>query len=117
MPNKYTKYGCQFKCGYKLSRCKVRIEEHETVCWNNPINKTCKTCKHEDYTIDSTETSQGNTSNFYIRDCKNEDGAELLEENYDDLVNKHTIHIKPIVNCSYHSLKLKSKLLFLTNGE
>ncbi len=115
MPVEHIKFGCQFKCHHKLLSSKKKIETHETICWNNPSNRTCKTCKYEEYIVDHTEDNRGQSDSFYVRDCKHKLGLTLLESNYGELGNRDTAHIKPIVNCPHHDLKLKTKLLYLTN--
>lgn len=52
MPIEYKTYGCKFKCGFRHTSKLSKIEEHEIVCWYNPENKTCKTCKYEVYYTD-----------------------------------------------------------------
>jgi len=49
MPIRYTVYGCKFKCGQPRSKRRAFIEQHEEICWYNPIKKTCKTCRFEVY--------------------------------------------------------------------
>lgn len=70
-------YGCKFKCGRKHDKIKEFTEDHEKTCWYNPANKTCKTCKHESYYIDSDASRQ-----WAIRECKINN---ISEKEYDNL--------------------------------
>lgn len=40
------RYACDFDCGRRATVSKKAMERHEDICWKNPANKTCKTCKH-----------------------------------------------------------------------
>ena len=46
MPIEYKTYGCKYKCGFKHNKDIYIIEKHEEICWYNPKNKTCITCKY-----------------------------------------------------------------------
>jgi len=52
MPVEVIKYLCQFKCGTKAKSNIQQINYHESICWKNPLNKCCSTCKHEEYGYD-----------------------------------------------------------------
>lgn len=47
MPVEVKAYTCQFKCGRHASKNKNGVEAHEQVCYKNPANKSCMTCKHD----------------------------------------------------------------------
>lgn len=114
MAIKYSKYGCQFKCGHRLLSSKEKIEKHETKCWNNPENKSCKTCLYESYYVEIDQTTYHEQKAYYVRECLNKIASNILDEKYEQLQVRNSIHIKPIMNCQYHNLKLKEKLIFLT---
>lgn len=45
-PVEYTTYGCQYRCGYRHKKMLQKVAQHEKICWKNPVNKTCYTCKY-----------------------------------------------------------------------
>jgi hypothetical protein len=51
MPIQYKSYGCTYKCGFRHTSDYYKAYKHEQECWYNPQNRTCLTCKHEDYSV------------------------------------------------------------------
>ena len=100
-PRKITKYLCVYKCGKKATNKKENMINHQLLCWSNPNNKSCKTCVHEIYT---------RTQDGYFRDCKNDDGNEYMDNEYESLVIRYNGHVKPVINCPYHKLSRKDKI-------
>jgi len=119
MAIKYIKtyYGCDFKCGKHHSQKEKHIQEHEQTCWFNPINRTCKTCKHEDYYIDDNgvDIMDWNYATWRDRDCKG-DGGNLMETLHELLDENKISYVPPIINCpfwendEYPNSKLKDGL-------
>ncbi len=53
MARKVTAYSCDYKCGQKVVLSKKSMEDHETRCFHNPINKACASCKFFEIEHDS----------------------------------------------------------------
>ncbi len=88
------KYGCQYKCGRKYYSTEDIILKHEIVCWNNPINQTCKTCKHEVYEWDSDDFTS-----WRLRECK------ISKIGDDECLVDEIGNIPPKVECLFWSQK------------
>ena len=102
MPIKYTKvvYGCQYKCGFIHRKKEKIVETHENICWLNPKNRTCKTCKYEDvYQDDNGVDIYGvEFPKLVARDCRG-DGSELMETLYNVLEqNNIKDQLPPVIN-------------------
>lgn len=103
---KTTKYGCAFKCGTRRRSTTEKAEMHEVICWNNPDNKTCKTCKNEIYYSDHNgDPDFGSREHWMVRDCKDEAASIMLDQEYDKLKNEGTDSIKPMFNCPFWESK------------
>ncbi len=78
------------------------------VCWKNPANKCCSTCKHEVYfkEVEEIYDPAPMKSSYMVRDCKilsENDLMELIENS-----GYHTsqeYHILPVRNCPYWTPK------------
>lgn len=44
MPRQVKAYGCEFKCGQKVTVSKKSMASHESRCFHNPDNRACVTC-------------------------------------------------------------------------
>lgn len=89
MPIEYKRFGCQYKCGFRLKARRSAILMHEEMCWKNPEVKSCVTCRFGN--IEYEFLDAGVMNNLY-RTCSLNDEAE-----FDG--------IKPIVDCISHKLK------------
>jgi hypothetical protein len=68
--------------------------------WYTLENKTCYTCKHEDYFIDDDyDYNQNKTIYFWIRACKKDDVCQDLINDINENLPDHYIHIQPAINC------------------
>ncbi len=47
MPVSVKSWACVFRCG-KVGTQKKRIVKHEKECYNNPLVRACKTCRHNE---------------------------------------------------------------------
>ena len=83
MPIEYTviMYGCKFKCGRAHSRYRETIVKHEKICWFNPKNKTCKTCKHEKYYTDEDDMDIWKERECLIGNISDDELEELRFDN------------------------------------
>lgn len=81
-------YGCKFECGSWDENYNL-VEQHEKECWDNPINKTCRTCKHEIY-----HAIEEGFRKYLIRKCKLNN---ITETEY--LKLSKNIGINPKENC------------------
>ncbi len=107
MPVEVTKYLCQFKCFHKAVNDKIKMKHHENVCWNNPENKTCKTCKSQ---ISFTENDDEYRP-YPVRSCKIKELADFFDTFADRLrPTPHTMKIRPIYNCQYHNQEPDEKI-------
>lgn len=97
MPIPVTKYTCRFKCGAKAINKISAMAEHENNCWNNPDNKTCKTCVNEVYTFDSDDYRQ-----WTIRGCKISVIDDVLAEMNEIMQGDNAKHIMPVFKCPCH---------------
>lgn len=103
---KTTKYGCGFKCGTRRRSTTAKAVMHEVICWNNPANKTCKSCKNEIYHSDDDGNEDfTNREHWMVRDCKDETASIMLEQEYDTLLNEGNKEIKPMFNCPFWEQK------------
>lgn len=106
MPIEYKSYGCKHKCGYRHNENKKKIELHEAGCWMNVDNKTCQTCdfnsSYKDW-CDHPELPGTPTQYWFIRQCEDPHGSDLLERNYESLKMENMEWIKPVVHCPFHS--------------
>lgn len=99
MPIPVIKYRCQYKCGRQAKENKNAVEEHEATCWNNPENKTCKTCQFESYSTQYED--YGNEfprREWKERHCLHPEGDKITEEVY-ELLKIDELHIKPVTHC------------------
>lgn len=111
IPYQVTLYGCTFKCGHRHVRNLKLMQAHERRCWWSPANRTCKTCKHEDYHTDSAGDVYGDgryvEPDWYERGC--EIGKDvLIDPIYDALHtanpdNPHLygVQIPPVEGCPF----------------
>lgn len=109
IPYKTTRYGCEFKCGTRRRASEINMQKHEAICWLNPENKTCKTCKNEEYEFDYCDHSELDSNpieEWIYRGCKNKEGEDLLQSQYDSLKVENSIHVKPIFNCPFWENKV-----------
>lgn len=97
MPIPVTKYRCAFKCGQKSKNKLSEMVSHESNCWENPANKTCKTCINEIYDTDNDDFRSWN-----IRGCKLSAMDDFFDKAYDEL-KVDSGQIQPIFNCPYHN--------------
>lgn len=99
MPIEIKAYRCQFKCGIRAKQSKKDMDVHEVACWNNPANRTCRTCMHEmygHYGDDETEPRH------WERNCKIKPGELLLDAAYESLKDQGVSYqIKPLTNCPH----------------
>ena len=118
MPVPHTVYGCQFKCGFRHSASKHRIEKHEHYCWYNPANHTCKTCRFEEYYPDSSGESfcggQVREPDWWVRECHQPDGGgqAYIDGIYNALFpdgwggkDAYGVQIPPVEKCSFWEVK------------
>jgi hypothetical protein len=99
---KTTRYGCEFKCGTRRRSNIEKAEMHEDICWKNPKNRTCKSCKHEIYEAagcSHDEMPGCPDEAWMIRGCNVKEGEEFIQEVYESLKSKNGYHIMPLVNC------------------
>ena len=96
MPVPITKYLCKFKCGKNAVAHEGKAALHESNCWKNPENKTCKTCSNEIYEKED---------NNIFRGCKNDLINETLDELNGFLKGDNAMHVRPIQNCPYWNKK------------
>ena len=106
IPYTVTMYKCKFGCG-KYSRSQKFIAGHEVVCWKDPKNRTCKTCKYEVYYSDSGVDIRAIPSRmepeWYVRECSHPDAHKIdndLAAAYDASGIDGEQHIRPVINCS-----------------
>lgn len=95
MPVEVTKYTCQFRCRKKAVGEEKRMVRHERVCWKNPENKTCKTCKNEIYEIDKEYPVE------VFRGCKISELGDALQKVSGILTHQNTLNVRPIYQCQY----------------
>lgn len=108
-----TLYGCEFKCGHRHVKNKKLMEAHERRCWKNPANRTCKTCRYEDYFDDSAgyvEAVHMSEPSWWCRNCEHPDSeggtndaidaiyAELTK-NHPDNTRLYGVQIPPVLDC------------------
>lgn len=98
MPIEVKKYTCQFRCRLRAQNDINTVSSHETTCWKNPVNQTCKTCKNEIYVTDSDGFDK-----WITRGCKFDAIDELFAEIQDDLKGSNSMHIRPLYNCPFHN--------------
>ncbi len=96
MPIEVIKYTCQFKCGKKAVGHESGMRGHESQCWKNPANQTCKTCTNEIYEYDYDNGKQS-----IYRGCKIDSLNEVFESVNDILKFQNTMHVRPIYKCQY----------------
>jgi hypothetical protein len=96
MPVEVIKYTCEFRCGAKAVGGKSRMASHESKCWKNPDNKTCKTCSNEIY---DWERDEGDINAW--RGCKIKNINDVLEGVEEILKNQQSVHLRPIYKCPY----------------
>lgn len=99
MPVAVTKYTCQFQCGKKAVGKINDMNRHESVCWKNPENKTCKTCTNEIYTYESSDDGYGSGS--YYRGCKLATISNILESAHEIMSHQNSLHVRPVYHCPY----------------
>lgn len=90
MAKKITAYSCEHKCGRNVLTSRRTMEEHESRCFYNPINKACVTCKffesHED--SNGMEHEPQNLQTWRHNECeKGIDVQEKLKNNCGDYSN------------------------------
>lgn len=90
MPNLVQRYACDFNCGRRAVVSRRAMEKHESICWRNPNNKTCKTCKH----YDRYEDGNGMDGTPYNETWTAEECGAIQK-----------VLDKIAVNCSMHELK------------
>ncbi|AUR82891.1 hypothetical protein NVP1029O_58 [Vibrio phage 1.029.O._10N.261.55.A7] len=90
MPKLVNRYACDFNCGRRAVVSKKAMEKHESICWNNPKVKSCKTCKY----YSKEEDGNGMDGTPYNETWTTE-LCDAIEESIDKIV----------VNCSMHELK------------
>lgn len=98
MPVEVTKFTCQFKCGKKATGIFRSMVIHESNCWNNPDNRTCKTCSNEMYEKDGDGESK-----WYYRGCRIAPLDEMLLRMEDQLQHGNTLHLRPIHKCNFYN--------------
>jgi len=86
MPLEYKVYGCMFKCGTKHRKSFSLIAEHEKICWSNPDNRTCVTCKygeieHEYDPHDEMESCPSESYRYRVCNFSDEQHNILFERN------------------------------------
>lgn len=104
MPIKVVKYLCQFRCGRLAKSSVSEVQTHEAKCWNNPSNKTCKTCKYEHYSKQVEDYGMMGSRSWKERHCFHPDGDKITEEVYESL-KIDDLHIKPVENCPFWEQK------------
>ena len=87
---KHILYGCEFKCGNNHQHSCQAVREHEEVCWYNPNNQTCKTCRFEEYGLDRQ-------SDAVTRWCAAPDGEDIIKANHDNIYVGRCV--KPVEHC------------------
>jgi|ERR1700733_783518 len=97
MPVEVTKYTCEHKCGHKALSKKESMIFHESQCWNNKKNKTCKTCDNEIYEFDG----DGEQRWAMRRGCTIDRLNEMFDNIADHLQIENGIGIRPIYKCRY----------------
>lgn len=90
MTRKVTAYACDYKCGQKVLTSKVRMEEHESRCFHNPIKKACASCKYfekipDGNGMEGTPYNHEWTTIFCNFDC---DEINKLQNNCDNYSEK-----------------------------
>lgn len=93
MPLEYKSYGCRFKCGFKHTPNWGKVNVHEQICFKNPSNKTCFTCKHSEYYGECC-----GESDQYGRQISTGDAAYRVCGNGDYLSNYHEELYKNIID-------------------
>ena len=123
MPLEYKKYGCKFKCGFKHLSDRRKVELHEKKCWYNPKNKTCKTCRNEEYWFDQDLHRETDGHDYpgegQIRDCKLNCSytSAVIYRLYlnRDSKNMRICHesedIRPMINCEMWNMSCDSAVL------
>jgi hypothetical protein len=102
MPVEVKKYTCQFRCGKKASGNINSVSGHEKACWNNPDNKTCKTCCNEVYEHDSD-----GFKSWTNRGCKIPVIDNVFSDLSEELQGTNSRHIRPIYQCPFHNINIK----------
>lgn len=100
MPREIIKYLCDFKCGTKAKSTIPDINYHEKICFKNPARKTCSTCVHEIYRLDSDYTGS-----WMHRDCKNKNVDFDAAFKLCDYNSTPKFHVQPIHSCPHYSQK------------
>lgn len=99
MPIEVTKYTCQFKCFKKAVSDIRKMVAHESQCWNNPENKTCKTCKNE-----VAYTDKDDYHYTPVRACKISQLADFFDTFTQRLrPTEVTMQVRPVYHCPYHN--------------
>ena len=106
MPIEYKTYGCSFKCGYRHTKDKKRVEKHEEEqCFMNPELQTCETCdfnnSHHDI-CPHDELPGCPTERWFVRSCTHDHGTDLIDQQYEQL-KMESGWVKPIMHCPFHS--------------
>lgn len=73
---------------------KTAMKKHEDVCWYNPKNKTCVTCKYADIEIDYCEHPE-------LDDCPTERWSYRICNHTDRIANAQFEDLKPKINCLF----------------
>lgn len=96
MPVEVTKYTCEFQCGKRATGNKTNMMRHESACWKNPENKTCKTCTNEIY-----ESDHDGYVSVIHRGCKLSALDKILTDAHEVMAYQNTAHVRPIYHCRY----------------
>jgi len=88
--HKHIMYGCQFKCGNDHTLSYEATKNHELRCWYNPDNKTCKSCRFEEYGLD-------NQSVTITRWCTAPNGEDIIKAKHDEIYVGR--NVKPVEHC------------------
>lgn len=94
MPVPVTKYTCQFRCRMKAHSKKDRVAYHENLCWNNPSNKTCNSCKNAIVEYDDYDGA--------YRGCKLKAMSQFFES-FNEKLRPRTSSkkVRPVYHCMY----------------
>lgn len=82
-------YECEH-CNKKKLINKTQMKRHEDICWFNPKNKTCLTCKHYEYEPAYYEPHPE------LEGCPSERIGAIKYCYFRDM----TLYGEPIVNCT-----------------
>lgn len=106
MPREIIKYLCDFRCGVQAMNKEKQMLAHQAICWGNPDNKSCTTCKHEIYNKETEDYRM-----IMHRSCEHPEAVEQFDELIvkSDYHNTPMVHALPVRHCPFWESKINLK--------